>query len=75
MFNHILRLEEGVAFSETEDVSLIICLATRNNTEHLELLTQISSLIDDEEKVELLLETKEKQAFIEKANEIIQKET
>ncbi|MEY8538247.1 PTS sugar transporter subunit IIA [Lactococcus muris] len=71
----ILRLEKAVAFSETEDVSLIICLATRNNTEHLELLTQLSSLIDDEEKVELLLGIKEKQAFIEKANEIIQKET
>jgi len=71
----ILRLDKPVSFGETGDVSLIICLATKDDTQHLEMLQQISYLIDEEEKVEQLLQLAQADAFIEKANEFIQKES
>ena len=58
-----LKLNEPVMFGEGKKVQLIICLATKNNEEHLLLLQNISYLIDEEEKVASLLGTNSEKEF------------
>lgn len=60
----ILKLNQPVVFGESQEVSLIICLATNNNDVHLSMLQRISALIDEEEKVEALLGASSKTEFI-----------
>lgn len=61
----ILKLDDPIVFGESQKVSLIICLATNNNDTHLAMLQKISALIDEESKVDALLDTTNKTEFIE----------
>ncbi|WP_270607688.1 PTS sugar transporter subunit IIA [Enterococcus thailandicus] len=70
----ILKLVEPISFGDVKDVYLIICLATDNNDAHLAMLQKISALIDEEEKVDALLETSTKTAFIKLAEKFIKEE-
>lgn len=70
----IVKLDSPVVFGNGKEVFLIICLATNDNQSHLQLLQKVSALIDEEEKVEALLLTKNKQAFLELAAAFIQEE-
>ncbi|MBO0452018.1 PTS sugar transporter subunit IIA [Candidatus Enterococcus murrayae] len=70
----ILKLEEPVVFGETQPVYLIICLATNDNEAHLTMLQKISSLIDEEEKVDALLKTTTKTEFIKLSERFINEE-
>lgn len=70
----LLKLNQPVIFGKEKEVFLIICLATKDNDSHLELLSKISALIDEEEKIEKLLLSKNKQEFIQLANRYIQEE-
>ncbi|MBO0431901.1 PTS sugar transporter subunit IIA [Enterococcus sp. DIV0660C] len=70
----ILKLAEPISFGDAKEVYLIICLATDNNEAHLAMLQKISALIDEEEKVDALLETSTKAAFIKLAEKFIKEE-
>lgn len=70
----ILKLEEPVVFGEKQLVYLIICLATNDNEAHLAMLQKISSLIDEEEKVDELLKTTTKTEFIKISERFINEE-
>lgn len=70
----ILKLEKPVLFNKTQEVQLIICLATTDNDVHLEMLQKISTLIDEEEKVDALLNTTSKEEFIHLSNRFINEE-
>lgn len=70
----ILKLEEPVVFGESQEVYLIICLATNDNQEHLTMLQKISALFDEEEKVDALLKTTSKKEFITLSEEFIHEE-
>lgn len=70
----ILKLDQPVIFGKKHEVSLIICLATNNNTDHLALLQKISALIDEEGKVDALLDSTSKKEFIELAEMFIREE-
>lgn len=70
----ILKLEEPVVFGESQEVYLIICLATNDNEAHLIMLQKISALFDEEEKVDALLKTTSKTEFIKLSEEFIYEE-
>lgn len=56
----LLVVRDGVDFSD-EEVKLIFMLASKDNSSHIEVISKLSSLIDDEELIEkiYLSETKE----------------
>lgn len=58
-----LKLSNSITFGNNKEVQLIICLSTKNNEEHLSLLQNISFLIDEEEKVETLINVETKDEF------------
>lgn len=58
-----LKLDNPVTFGKNKEVRLIICLSTKNNDDHLSLLQNVSFLIDDEEKVDSLVNTKSRDEF------------
>lgn len=70
----ILKSTKPICFEEVSDkeVFLVICLATNDNQKHLELLQQVSLLIDEEEKVNQLIQTKTEEEFIVLAKKIIE---
>lgn len=70
----ILKLEAPVVFGETQEVQLVICLATNDNEGHLMMLQKISALFDEEEKVDALLKTTSKKEFIKLSEEFIHEE-
>jgi len=70
----ILKLDEPVYFNQGEAVQLILCLATKDNSHHLQLLQKVSAIIDEEEKVEALVRLKNKKEFIALINTFIQEE-
>lgn len=70
----ILKLDEPVVFGESQEVYLIICLATNDNQAHLAMLQKISALFDEEEKVDALLKTASKREFITLSEEFIHEE-
>lgn len=70
----ILKLEKPVQFKQGEEVFLILCLATKDNSHHLRLLQKVSAIIDEEEKVEKLLHLRNKTAFLTLVNQYIQEE-
>ena len=70
----ILKLEEPLLFGKSKYVSMLICLASVNSSSHLQLLQQISALIDEEEKVSALLAVSSKDEFINLAQKMIEQE-
>ncbi|GAB2027777.1 PTS sugar transporter subunit IIA [Lactovum odontotermitis] len=70
----LLKLAKPVIFGEEKEVFLIICLATKDNDSHLKLLSNISALIDEEGKIEALLQLEDKKEFIRLANHYILEE-
>lgn len=69
-----LLLEEPVVFGENKKVNLIICLAAQKNSEHLEFLQTISVLIDSDKKVNCLINSKNKDAFLNNIKKILKEE-
>lgn len=67
-----LKLSKSVVFGENKEVKLIICLATKDNEEHLSLLQNISFLIDEEEKVDALINTESEAQFYNLVNRFIE---
>ncbi|ONI38361.1 hypothetical protein AN639_01950 [Candidatus Epulonipiscium fishelsonii] len=53
----MLKLEKEVAFPNNKPVKLLICLAARNDDEHLDILSQIGDLLLDDDKVEKVLKS------------------
>lgn len=64
----ILNIREAVLFGKSSYVNLLICLATKDSQSHLALLQQVSSLIDEESKVQQLINAKNKNEFLELLN-------
>lgn len=59
-----LILKEPVVFGVDHLVRLVICLSTKDNTAHLELLQVVSELIDEEEKVDKLINSSSVDSFV-----------
>lgn len=70
----VLKLDEPVIFGKDKEVFLIICLATKDSSNHLKVLQQVSAIIDEETKVASLLNIEDKKQFINVANHYVQEE-
>lgn len=55
----LLKLDKGVSFSsEKEDVNLVFILGAKDSNSHVDLLVQLSDLLEKEENVSNLIEAK-----------------
>lgn len=70
----ILKLDEPVLFGENHMVYMIICLATKDNQSHLEVLQDISVMIDEEDKVDSLIAQNDKTCFMQLVEKYIKEE-
>lgn len=54
----LLKVNKGIKFSDnTEMVYLIFCLAAKDSNSHIEILTELSNLLEDEEKIKMLIDS------------------
>ena len=53
----LLKLNNPVKFGE-KDISLVFVLAAKDNSSHVDILKELSDLLDDDEKIEKLKSTK-----------------
>lgn len=52
----LLKLNKGVSFSpKKDDVNLIFILGAKDNSSHVDILTELSDLLEEEEKVENII--------------------
>lgn len=55
----LLKINEGVIFDEEEEkINLIFILGAVDNSSHIETLTELMNILDDEEKIEKLIKAK-----------------
>lgn len=55
----LLKINEGVIFDEEEEkINLIFILGAIDNSSHIETLTELMNILDDEEKIEKLIKAK-----------------
>lgn len=50
----LLKLKQAILFPEEKEVTLILALAANNPEEHLDLISEVTDLLIDEEKMERL---------------------
>lgn len=54
----LLKLHEPVKFDNGEEVQLFFVLGAKDNNSHINTLTELMDIVDDEEKIEELAKTK-----------------
>ncbi len=59
----ILKLEDRVSFGKDKNVNIIIVLACSNNSDHLDTLKYISTLLSNESNYKKLIESKSAEAI------------
>nr|WP_307775339.1 PTS sugar transporter subunit IIA [uncultured Cetobacterium sp.] len=61
----LLVIKDGVSFSEDEElVKLIFMLASKDNNSHIEVIKKLSNMIDDEELLENIINSKNEQEIL-----------
>ncbi|WP_300390525.1 PTS sugar transporter subunit IIA [Fusobacterium sp.] len=50
----LLKLDKGVAFDNGEEVQIFFILGAKDNNSHINTLTELMEIVDDEEKIEEL---------------------
>ncbi len=53
----LLKLDKGVAFDNGEEVQLFFILGAKDNNSHINTLTELMEVVDDEDKIEELSKT------------------
>lgn len=55
----LLKLNEGVKFDNGEEVQLFFILGAKDNGSHINILTELMEIVDDEDKIDELSKTME----------------
>jgi PTS system mannitol-specific IIA component/PTS system ascorbate-specific IIA component len=61
----LLKLLKGVRFPEDKEVELIIVLAANDSDVHMELISELTNLLMDDEAVERLFSSKSKEEVLQ----------
>jgi len=60
----LLKLNEGVSFGEETSVRLIFILAAQDSNSHIEMITELVDMLQDEEKLFNILQSKTEDEII-----------
>ena len=64
----LLKLDEGVDFGENSSIRLIFILAAKNSNSHIDMITELVNMLQDDEKLNRILNSKTENEILENLN-------
>lgn len=64
----LLKLDEGVYFGENSSIRLIFILAAKDSNSHIDMITELVNMLQDEEKLNKILNSKAENEILENLN-------
>ena len=64
----LLKLDEGVDFGENSSIRLIFILAAKDSNSHIDMITELVNMLQDDEKLNRILNSKTENEILENLN-------
>lgn len=64
----LLKLDEGVDFGENSSIRLIFILAAKDSNSHIDMITELVNMLQDDEKLNRVLNSKTENEILENLN-------
>ena len=64
----LLKLDEGVDFGEKFSIRLIFILAAKDSNSHIDMITELVNMLQDDEKLNRVLNSKTENEILENLN-------
>ena len=64
----LLKLDEGVDFEENSSIRLIFILAAKDSNSHIDMITELVNMLQDDEKLNRILNSKTENEILENLN-------